>query len=148
MEQETIDNGLGKPGKEMAAHITRELAWEERIEGSIFDSGPGPVTHRVYRLEGLSNLLSNMASFSVDFGALREWAGGTLGDYELADAIGAVLSEPVGETQEEADDDARGRIAALLELRVAQCAEELPEDAGGDEVGADGSVTVAEAKAG
>jgi len=148
MEQETIDTGLSKPGKELAAHITRELAWEERIEGSIFDPGPGPVTHRVYRLEGLSNLLSNMASFSVDFGALREWAGGTLGDSELADAIGAVLSEPVGETQEEADDDARGRIAAILELRVAQCAEELPEDGGGDDAETDGSAPVAEVKAG
>ena len=135
----TPDIGMSKPSRELAAHITRELAWEERIEGSIFDSGPGLLTHRVYRLESLSSLLNNLASFSVDFGILHAWVGAALRDPDLARAIGEVLREPVNEDDEEAQAETRDAIAAIIEHRVAQCAEVLSDDAGSDDV-ADGDV--------
>lgn len=123
------DATLDQPTEEVAAHITRELSWEERIEGTVFDPGPGTVAERVYRFDAMSNLLNGMPSFDVDFRTLQRWIGETVGDAELGRAIGAVLDESTGESAEDAedsfDDGVRARVSALLALRVEQCREVL-----------------------
>lgn len=123
------DATLDQPTKEFAAHITRELSWEERIEGTVFDAGPGAETERIYSLEAMSNLLNCMPNFDVDLRTLQQWIGKTVGDAELGGAIGAVLDESTGESMEEAedrfDDGIRDRVSALLALRARQCREVL-----------------------
>ncbi|MHB9003061.1 MAG: hypothetical protein ACYC6C_03235 [Coriobacteriia bacterium] len=125
---------LSIPDESLATHILREMEWNERIEGSIFDPGPGLVVQRIYRLKHLSNFMDAAPNFTVDMLQLQTWLRAHVGDPELSDAVGEVIaraSEPAEETDTRVD--VRKEVAGLLRLRVQQCAvvlePETPDEA-------------------
>lgn len=101
---------LTKPDEELAAQITREVSWEERLEGSIYASGPGDLVQRLYSLEEVYNLLATVDNFRINFDHLADWVEQTLGDEELGTAVAAATME----------DDPRERVTALLATRLEQ----------------------------
>lgn len=103
---------MNPPSGELAARITREVLWNERIEGALFDPGPGEMVERLFRLEDVYKLLSGLPNFQIDFHELKSWIHGVIGDQELADAMDTVLSVFGNPRQE---------IVLLLGHRLQQC---------------------------
>jgi hypothetical protein len=122
-EAEVSALDLSRPSETLAAHVTRELGWDERIEGAVFDPGPGLVVQRVYRLGHLSSLMDAVPNFTVDLTTLRTWLRDTVGDPELSNAVGAVLTATQGDDDHPAGP--REGVCALLRLRHRQCEEVL-----------------------
>ena len=109
---------MNPPSEELAVRITREVDWDERIEGALFDPGPGEMVERLFRLEDVYNLLSGLPNFQMDFHELKNWIHGVIGDEELADLIDEVLSR---------SRDPRQETVLLLGERLQQCAQVLSE---------------------
>ncbi len=111
------DKPLSKPTRALAARFMRKVSWEDRIEGSIYDPGPGNMVQRLFKLEEVYNLLKSMPSFEMDFEVLKSWIGRTIGDKELARKIESVLAGGCENEREE--------IVYLLGIRLGQCKEVL-----------------------
>jgi hypothetical protein len=109
---------MNPPSGELAARITREVRWNERIEGALFDPGPGEMVERLFRLEDVYKLLSGLHNFQIDFHELKNWISGVIGDQELADAIDKILSGSEAPRQE---------TILLLGHRLRQCIEVLSQ---------------------
>jgi hypothetical protein len=103
---------MNPPSGELAARITREVRWNERIEGALFGPGPGEMVERLFRLEDVYKLLSGLPNFQIDFHELKNWIRGVIGDQELADAMDTVLSVSGNPRQE---------TVLLLGHRLQQC---------------------------
>lgn len=115
---------LKPPSKYLAEQVLRKVGWDDRLDGYIYDPGPGNLPEWVFSLEELHNLLKGLPSFSVDFRQMQHWVGETLGDKETAEAIANALAE-------KSEEEARPLIAGLLGERLAQCQSVLkPETKG------------------
>ncbi|MHB1018157.1 MAG: hypothetical protein ACYC2X_09780 [Coriobacteriia bacterium] len=127
---------LETPDTELALHLSRELEWAERIEGWVFDPGPGLVLQRIYRLKVLSSFLDEVANFTVDLPTVQSWLRDKLGDAALADAVEAALVGKQTHAVAGAQSEAQLAVAELIRLRVRQCDEVLdaePKSDGGEE---------------
>ena len=107
---------MNPPSGELAAKITREVHWSERIEGALFDPGPGEMVERLFRLEDVYKLLSGLPNFQIDFHELKNWIRDVIGDQELADAMDKVLT---------VSKDPRQETVLLLGHRLLQCIQVL-----------------------
>jgi hypothetical protein len=140
---------LTKPSANLAGKVMREVNWQERFEGEIFEPGPGSVTERLFKIVEVHNLLKGMPSFNVDYDVLARWVGETLGDAELAENIRSAANQCKEEmahwkehpkTPDAGTDGSGGdaqmvdelpqlrlrrQVHELLGLRIAQCREAL-----------------------
>lgn len=103
---------LTEPSKELAEQVVRKVSWDERIEGQIYDPGPGQMVQRIYRLSEVHSLLKSIQNFSIDFMQLKGWIGETLGDLELANELDKIVSSR---------NEQREKVIGLLALRLTQC---------------------------
>lgn len=118
--QDRDERSLSAPSKELAEKILRKVSWQERLEGSIYDPGPGAIPERIFKLEEVYNLLRSLPNFSVDLRQLERWVREVLGDEEAAAEIKLLLD---GKEEEEA----REGVTRLLGQRIEQCKEILAE---------------------
>lgn len=122
---EETEIALEAPDVELALHLSRELEWAERIEGWVFDPGPGLVLQRIYRLKVLSSFLDEVANFTVDLPNVQSWLRNKLGDAALADAVQASIVETQAHDDAVSSNEAQVAVAELIRLRVRQCDEVL-----------------------
>lgn len=117
---------LTAPTADQAMRITREVSWDERLDGRIDAGMAGYPMTWAYSLGQVANLLSGMSQFVVDYDRLQRWVDETIGDPELAGAIGSVIAS---------GSDIRASVTSLLAGRIAQCEGVLGKDepAGGED---------------
>lgn len=126
---------LPMPDRQLAQHVSRELEWAERLEGAVFDPGPGQTAQRIYRLKVLSSFLDQVRGFRVELPVLQLWLRESVGDSALADAVDMAIAGENSEVETVAPADPRETVAALIRLRVQQCQEVLEPAVEGDQGG-------------
>ena len=107
---------LPLPSPEIAAHILRKVPWDDRIEVSVYQSGPGLMRHSIYDIRHLHGMMKGLPDLTVSIEHLQAWINDVVGDPELGLAI---------EKAVEREDDSRAEIVRLLESRICQCLQVL-----------------------
>lgn len=108
-----LENQLSELDEPPDADITREVGWEDRLEGSIYAGSMGHTVQRVYRLKEVYDLMSSTESFKVRYGDLATWVEESLGDAKLANAI----------RQAKDTEEPRQQVIEILEFRLSQVGE-------------------------
>lgn len=93
---------LSKPSKELATRLLRRVGFKERITGISYHMGPGEEPNFQHSLEEAAGFLGvdevapeqrYMWAYFFNWNDLKKWVGETLGDKELAEAIGETTKE-------------------------------------------------------
>ncbi len=93
---------LSQPSKELATRLLGKVSFKERLMGSVEHPHPGAQDHSMYSF-GEAALFMDGGSLTgkdytrtIRFDILKKWVGETLGDKELAQAIGEITKELLG----------------------------------------------------
>ncbi len=126
---------LSQPSRELATRLLRRVSFKERLIGFRSNPGPGDLEESIYSFEEASFFLDGGDLTGMDwvnsipFNALKKWVGETLGDKELALAIGEIASEvdkapnPFQEVLKRIE--LIPPVKALMKQRLEQCEEVL-----------------------
>ena len=125
---------LSQPSKELAKRLLTRVGFYERLIGYKMNPMQGNMEEAVYSFKDAINLLHiDIGDFNVrttgsigyiDPSRLERWVGETLGDKELAEAIGKKAEE--GKSYKERVE----AIKPLMEQRLKQCREIVGEETG------------------
>jgi hypothetical protein len=100
-EAETVVK-LSQPSKELATRLLGKVSFKERLIGSVEHPSPGASDTSIYSFEEAAifldggNLTGKDYTRTIRFDALKKWVGETYGDKELAQAIGEITKELLG----------------------------------------------------
>lgn len=133
---------LSKPTRELAARLLAKVSFEDRITGVEMSPSAGDMECFIFSFEEAASFLKvDEGSLSersgwichIDPSALKKWVGETLGDKELAKAIGETTTEydncrePIEQCLKKIE--LVRPIKELMEQRLKQCKELLGEKA-------------------
>ena len=132
-ETETVIK-LSKPSKELATRLLGKVSFKDRITGISGHPMGGEEEQCLYRFADATDFLHVSEDAQKGFGwvrfininALKKWVGETLGDIELAQAIGETTKEldtcpPLD--REQKVQDLVFPVKALMQQRLEQCEE-------------------------
>ena len=105
---------LQPPTQDVAARILSEVRFEERLIGYRLRKRMGPFPVSLYSFEEVVRFLCEEIP-QLDFGSLKEWVRGTIGDEDLARGIEEITQTDLG------DQEKALHIRNQMALRLAQC---------------------------
>lgn len=132
---------LSKPSKELATKLLGRVGFKERITGISSHMGPGEEPNSLYSFADAADFLGldevapgerYMWVYFFNWNDLKKWVGETLGDKELAQAIGETTKEYDNLT--DLHQRYRKRIGLirpikeLMQQRLEQCKEIIGEE--------------------
>jgi len=120
------------PSARQAERTLGEVAWDDRLTGEMYNSGPGASPEDIFRIRHVRNLLLASADmFRLDWRQLQRWVGHVLGEEAMAAEIGALVdavaeadvNEICDRVWIETDTERRAQARIVANAQIASLAE-------------------------